>query len=80
VASSLERAGARAAAGQWREESIARAACHAAVQGRDKLKREEIEQLVVDLARTDHPYTCPHGRPTLIFTAFDELRRKFGIS
>ena len=80
VASSLERAGSRAAVGQWREESIARAACHAAVQGRDKLKREEIEQLVVDLARTDLPYTCPHGRPTLIFTAFDELRRKFGIS
>jgi len=24
------------------------------------------------------PYTCPHGRPTLIFTSFRELNRSFG--
>ncbi len=80
VSSSLERAGARGATGRWREESIAQAACRSAVQGRDKLKLEEVEQLVVDLARTDMPYTCPNGRPTLIFTSFNELRRKFGLS
>ncbi|MDA1043613.1 MAG: DNA mismatch repair endonuclease MutL [Verrucomicrobia bacterium] len=79
VSSSLDRAGTRGASGRWREESIAQAACRTAVQGRDRLKLEEIEQLVVDLARTDMPYTCPHGHPTLIFTSFTELRRKFGI-
>ena len=39
---------------------------------------QEIEQLVIDLARTEMPYTCPHGRPTLIFSSFSDLNRKFG--
>ena len=78
VAAGLETAGARKGQGRWREEAVAKAACHAAVNSRDKLKREEIEQLVVDLARTAMPYTCPRGRPTLIFTSFKELGNKFG--
>jgi predicted dehydrogenase len=61
-----------------REEAIAQAACKAAVKARDKLRLDEIEKLVVDLARTEMPYTCPHGRPTLIFSSFRDLNRKFG--
>jgi DNA mismatch repair protein MutL len=34
--------------------------------------------LVIDLARTRMPYTCPHGRPTLIYMSFRELNKKFG--
>jgi DNA mismatch repair protein MutL len=78
VSSELEKAGSRGRKGRWEEESVAQAACRAAVRARDKLTLEEIEQLVVDLARTEMPYTCPHGRPTLIFTSFSELDRKFG--
>jgi DNA mismatch repair protein MutL len=74
----LERAGSRGGHGRWREESIAQAACKAAVKARDKLTLEEIEQLVIDLSRTEMPYTCPHGRPTVIYTSFRELNRKFG--
>ena len=77
MAHHLEEAGARRAQGRWREEAIAQAACKAAVRARDRLSLEEIEQLIVDLAGTDMPYTCPHGRPTLIFTSFKELNRKF---
>jgi DNA mismatch repair protein MutL len=78
ISHGLEQAGARGGKGRWQEESIAQAACKAAVKARDRLRLEEIEQLVVDLARTEMPYTCPHGRPTLIFTSFRELNRKFG--
>jgi len=78
IAHSLEQAGARGGNEKWREESIAQAACKSAVKMRDKLTLEEIEKLVVDLAQTEMPYTCPHGRPTLIFTSFKELNRKFG--
>jgi len=78
IAHSLEQAGARGGNEKLREEFIAQAACKAAVKLRDKLRLEEIEQLVVDLARTEMPYTCPHGRPTLIFTSFREINRKFG--
>jgi len=60
------------------EERVAKAACRAAVKARDRLTLEEIEHLVTDLASTRMPYTCPHGRPTLIYMGFGELRRKFG--
>jgi DNA mismatch repair protein MutL len=78
IAHTMEEAGARGAAGRWREEAIAQAACKASVKARDKLKLDEIEKLVTDLARTEMPYTCPHGRPTLIFTSFRDLNKKFG--
>ncbi|MFH0953338.1 MAG: DNA mismatch repair endonuclease MutL [Verrucomicrobiota bacterium] len=78
VAQTLEHAGARGGAERWAEEQIAQGACKAAVKARDRLTLDEIEQLVVDLARAEMPYTCPHGRPTIVFTSFDELHRKFG--
>lgn len=75
---SLEQAGARGGRERWREETVAQAACKSAVKLKDKLNLEEIEKLVVNLAGTEMPYTCPHGRPTLIFTSFREINRKFG--
>ncbi len=77
VAGHLEQAGARGGKGRWREEAIAQAACKASVKARDRLSMEEIERLVVDLAGAEMPYTCPHGRPTLIYTSFKDLNRKF---
>ncbi len=78
VARHLETVGDRGASERLREEAIAQAACKAAVKARDRLTLAEVEQLVVALAATDMPYTCPHGRPTLIYTSFTELERKFG--
>jgi DNA mismatch repair protein MutL len=77
--SAAEEEGGRSASRErWRADAVARAACRAAVKARDKLTLEEIEHLVVELARAEMPYTCPHGRPTLIYTSFRELERKFG--
>ena len=42
------------------------------------LNVQEVEQLVIDLARAEMPYTCPHGRPTVIFMSYQELDKKFG--
>lgn len=78
IASTIETGGPRGGAERWLKERIAMAACKAAVKARDTLKLEEIENLVVALAKTDMPYTCPHGRPTLIHFGFSELHRKFG--
>lgn len=78
VATSLEQSGERGGTEHWAEQRVARAACRAAVKARDKLTLQEIEQLVMDLARAEMPYTCPHGRPTLIFMGFNELDKKFG--
>ena len=78
VAQSLDQSGGRGASERWQEDMIAQAACKAAVKAHDKLTLEEIEKLVVDLAHAEMPYTCPHGRPTVIFMGFNELNRKFG--
>ncbi len=78
IAGTLDRGGRRAGTERWAEEQIAMAACKAAVKAQDKLTVQEIERLVRDLAACEMPYTCPHGRPTLIYMSFGELRRKFG--
>ncbi len=61
-----------------REETVARAACRAAVKAQQRLTPAAIERLVDDLAATEMPYTCPHGRPILIHLSFADLRTRFG--
>ncbi len=78
LAKVAERGGRISSAEHAHEERIAMAACKAAVKAGDILNLDEIERLVVDLARTRMPYTCPHGRPTIIFMSFTELQKKFG--
>ena len=80
IAGNLSQGGARGGTPRWAEEKVAQAACKASVKARDKLSLAEIEQLVIDLAKTEMPYTCPHGRPTLIYMSYNELDRKFGRS
>ncbi|MBL7076588.1 MAG: DNA mismatch repair endonuclease MutL [Kiritimatiellae bacterium] len=74
----LEEGGAGRARGKLNEDALIQASCKAAVKSRDALTLDEIEQLVVDLAGTRMPYTCPHGRPTLIYMSYHELNKKFG--
>jgi len=78
VARSLEKAGARGGTERWAEEAVAQASCKSAVKARDALSVQEVEQLVIDLARAEMPYTCPHGRPTVVFMSYQELHKKFG--
>ena len=79
IAHDLETAGTRRGSGKWREEAVIRAACRAAVAGRQsELAPKELAQLVNDLASCRMPYTCPRGRPTMILTPYRELARKFG--
>ncbi len=78
AARAAERGGRPGTTEHWSVEAVATAACKAAVKARDRLTLDEIERLVRDLAAADMPYTCPHGRPTLIHLSFSELYRKFG--
>jgi DNA mismatch repair protein MutL len=78
VVSELEDAGDRADRSRWSEERVAQAACKSAIKQRDRLTMAEIEKLVTDLAVADMPYTCPHGRPTMVWLSFPELHRRFG--
>lgn len=79
IARALEKSGAAArATREALRETVAQAACCASVKSKDTLSVAAMERLVEDLAKTEMPYTCPHGRPTLIFQSFTELNRKFG--
>ncbi len=60
------------------EEVIAKTVCRHAVKANDPLAGPELESLVNDLRHCAMPYTCPHGRPTLIEMNFHELEKKFG--
>ncbi len=57
---------------------IARAACIAAVKAHDHLSMEEAGSLLLQLAACDLPFSCPHGRPTIINISFAELEKRFG--
>jgi len=60
------------------EHTVAKTVCRHAVKANDPLNGPELENLVEDLRRCAMPYTCPHGRPTLIEMNYRELEKKFG--
>jgi DNA mismatch repair protein MutL len=60
------------------EHTVAKTVCRHAVKANDPLGGPELENLVEDLRRCAMPYTCPHGRPTLIEMNYRELEKKFG--
>lgn len=62
------------------EHTVAKTVCRHAVKANDPLAGRELENLVEDLRRCAMPYTCPHGRPTLIEMNFRDLEKKFGRS
>ena len=60
------------------EHVIAKTVCRHAVKANDVLAGMELENLIEDLRHCQMPYTCPHGRPTIIEMNFKELEKKFG--
>ncbi len=59
-------------------DSILRSfACHAAVRAGERLSLEEMESLTDQLFATEFPFTCPHGRPTMLRVEMRELEKRF---
>lgn len=56
---------------------IKTAACRAVVKGNTVLTLSQMEDLLRQLSQTDSPYTCPHGRPTVITLTKEELEKMF---
>lgn len=52
-------------------------ACKNAIKAGDKLTPEETAELIDQLFKTNQPFTCPHGRPTIITMSKYELEKKF---
>ncbi len=62
----------------WEERALVAVVCHAAVRARQVLTEQEMSDLVRQLEETELPYTCPHGRPTLVQMTLAQLERQFG--
>ncbi len=64
-------------AAELRHDLIAMASCKAAIKAGQTLNMREMKQLIADLFKTSHPFTCPHGRPVIIDFPSGELFRLF---
>jgi len=53
-------------------------ACHAAIKAHAPLQREEMARLIADLAITQTPYFCPHGRPIVSRLSLRDIKRELG--
>ncbi len=56
---------------------IIKKACVKSVKAGDNLQIAEIKRLLEDLSKAENPYTCPHGRPTIIKMTKYEIERMF---
>lgn len=52
--------------------------CKGSVKAGDYLSTYQITKLLSQLAETENPYTCPHGRPIIVTFETTELLRRFG--
>ncbi len=52
-------------------------ACRSAVKAGDKLSNQEMETLTDQLFATDFPFSCPHGRPTILRVGLEDLDKRF---
>ena len=60
-----------------RQEVLHMTACKAAIKAGQLLTMTQMRQLIIDLCNTEHPFTCPHGRPCMIAIDSDQLYKMF---
>jgi DNA mismatch repair protein MutL len=52
-------------------------ACHAAIKINTPLDAAKMDWLLAELAKTEHPTSCPHGRPIALRYSLKEIQRAF---
>lgn len=60
---------------KYRDRLAAEIACKASIKANHAIKKEEIDTLLENLRKCKNPYTCPHGRPTIIKITTLELEK-----
>ena len=58
--------------------AVSRWACRESIMAGNRLSKEQITQLVRDLAEAESGFSCPHGRPTRVTLNKSDLERLFG--
>ena len=63
---------------QTRRRRIAASiACHAAIKINQPLDSAKIDWLLTELAKTEHPTACPHGRPIALRYSYKDIAKAF---
>jgi DNA mismatch repair protein MutL len=62
----------------WEEHALANVACKAAIKANYFLTVSEMREMIEQLERTNAPYSCCHGRPTMVHFSLSALEREFG--
>jgi DNA mismatch repair protein MutL len=52
-------------------------ACHAAIKVNMPLEQNKMEWLLAELAKTDCPMSCPHGRPVVLRYSMKDIQKAF---
>jgi len=52
-------------------------ACHAAIKINMPLEQNKMEWLLKELAKTECPMSCPHGRPVVLRYSVKEIQKAF---
>lgn len=52
-------------------------ACHTAIRAGDRMSPESVAGLLADLNEAEDPFTCFHGRPTIIALSREQIERWF---
>ncbi len=60
------------------EEILTYMSCRSAIKFGQKLSLPEMQALIMQMDKCKRPYTCPHGRPTMISLSLNELEKMFG--
>ena len=72
-----ETSAARSFSDSRQRARIVTRSCKSAVKANDRLSPEEIRALLRDLAACRNPFSCPHGRPTVVRMKHSEIDRMF---
>jgi DNA mismatch repair protein MutL len=62
----------------WEERALANVACKAAIKQNYFLTVSEMREMLEQLEQTKAPYSCCHGRPTMVHFSLSALEREFG--
>ncbi len=60
-----------------RQACLATTACRAAIKAGEELNLRQMEILLEELSHTPFPFTCPHGRPTILKFSSEDLAKMF---
>lgn len=62
----------------WEERALANVACKAAIKANYFLTVSEMREMIEQLEQTNAPYSCCHGRPTMVHFSLSALEHEFG--